>query len=143
MKPEAKANESATINNEYESDDDSYSERNHNTLKDTETKDNLDWKATNSANLPKLKRNNEIKFVDENNTTRVAKTINHAEKATGKYNNCYNIKYKAPLERSGKKHGLILKMLQISKSFNQKTDEILETHCDKFQVAKEKNFEIG
>ena len=43
----------------------------------------------------------------KNNTTCVAKAINHAEKATGKYNNCYNIEYKAPLKRSGKKHGLI------------------------------------
>ena len=54
MKPETKPNEKPTINNEYESDDDSFFEGNHNILKDTENKDNLDRKITNSADLPKL-----------------------------------------------------------------------------------------
>ena len=72
-----------------------YSEGNHSILKDTETKDNLDRKTTDSADLPKLERNKEIKFVDENIATCVAKVIKCAEKATGKYNNCYNIEYKA------------------------------------------------
>ena len=62
IKWEVKANEKPTINNENESDDDNYSKGNHNILKDTETKDNLDRKTADSADLPKLKRNNEIKF---------------------------------------------------------------------------------
>ena len=141
MKPETKANEKPTINNEYESDDDSYSEGNHSILKDTETKDNLDRKTTDSADLPKVKRNNEIKFVDENNTTCVAKVINCAGKATGKYDNCYNIQYKAPSEHSGTKTWIDIKNvanLKIIQPELTKTDEILETQCDKFQVAKEK-----
>ena len=39
MKQETKTNGKPTINNKYESDDDSYSEENHSILKDTETKD--------------------------------------------------------------------------------------------------------
>ena len=39
MKQETKTNGKPTINNKYESDDDSYSEGNHSILKDTETKD--------------------------------------------------------------------------------------------------------
>ena len=56
MKPEAKANEKPAINNENESDNDNYSEGNHNILKDTETKDNLDRKTTDSADLPRVKK---------------------------------------------------------------------------------------
>ena len=67
MTPEAKANEKPTINNEHESDNHNYSEVNHSILKNPETKDNLDRKTTDSADLPKPKRNNEITFVDENN----------------------------------------------------------------------------
>ena len=68
MKPEVKANEKPTINNENESEDDNYSTGNHKILKVTETNDNLDRKTTDSADLPKLKRSNEIVFVDEKNT---------------------------------------------------------------------------
>lgn len=71
-------------------------------MKDTETYDNSIRKTTYSVDLPKLKRNNEIKFVDENNSTCVAKVINRAGKATGK-DNCYNIGYEAPSECSGSK----------------------------------------
>ena len=46
-------------------------------------------------------------FIDENKTTCVAKVIKCARKATGKYDNCYNIKHKAPLESHKQKHGLI------------------------------------
>ena len=50
MKQETKTNGKPTINNKYESDDDSYSEGNHSILKDTETKDLINifmksWKA--------------------------------------------------------------------------------------------------
>lgn len=65
MKPEVKANEKPSISNEHESDDDSYSQENIEFWK-TLTEDNLDRKTTHSADLPRL--NNEIKFVDENDT---------------------------------------------------------------------------
>ena len=55
MKPEVKANEKPTINNENESEDYNYSTGNHNILKVTETNDNLDRKTTDSADLPILK----------------------------------------------------------------------------------------
>ena len=44
IKPVTKENEKPAVNNEYESDDDSYSEGNHGILKETETKNNLDRK---------------------------------------------------------------------------------------------------
>ena len=112
-KPEVKADEKPTINSENESDDDDYSEGNHNILKNTETKYNLDRKTTDSADLSKLKRNNEIKFADENNVARVAKVINRAGKATGKYDNCYNIEYKALSEWSGTKTWIDIKTVTI------------------------------
>ena len=67
MKPKAKSNEKPTINNEHESHNESHSEVNHSILKDTETNDNLNRITTDSVDLPKPKRNNEITFVDENN----------------------------------------------------------------------------
>ena len=144
MKPEAKANEKHTIINENESGDDNYSAGNHNILKETETKYNLDRKTTDSVDLAKLEGNNEIEFVDENNTICLAKVINHAGKATGKYDNSYNIEYKAPLERSGTKTWIDITDVANLKIVQQeltKSGKILESQCDKFQVAKEKELE--
>ena len=105
MKPETKPNEKPTINNEYESDDDSFFEGNHNILKDTENKDNLDRKITNSADLPKLKKNFEIKFDDENNTTCIAKVINRSGKANMIIVTTSNIKHHWNVQEQN--HGLI------------------------------------
>ena len=71
MKPAAEPNQKPSINkimdSENESNNDNNSRENHNIFKNTETKDSLDIKTTDSADLPKLKRNNKIRFIDENN----------------------------------------------------------------------------
>ena len=73
------------------------------------------------------------------------KTILHVSnrtgKAIGKYDNCYNIKYKAPLERLGTKTQIDIKTvtnLEIAQTELTKTDKILETQCGKLQVVNEK-----
>ena len=75
-------------------------------MKNNKTQDNLHRKTTDSADLPKLKRNNEIKFDDENNITCLEKVINSPEKAADKYDNCSNIKYKSSSERPVTKTGI-------------------------------------
>ena len=44
---------------------------------------------------------NQITFTDENNIDYKAGIISRAGKSTGKYSNCYNIKYYAPSNASG------------------------------------------
>lgn len=48
-------------------------------------------------------KKNDIKFIDKNSIKWLAKVINRAGKKTGKYDSCYNIKFKAPSARSGTK----------------------------------------
>ena len=60
IKPAAEPNQKPSINktthSENESDDDDDFEENHNIPRNTETKESLDRKATNSIDLPKLKK---------------------------------------------------------------------------------------
>ena len=71
----------------------------------------------------------------------MAKEINHATKATCKYDNCYNIEYKAPSECSGTEIWIDIKNvanLKIIQPELTKAYKILETQYNKSQVAKEK-----
>ena len=81
-------------------------------------------------------KNNEITFIEKNNAKCLAEVINHTGKATYKYDSCYNIEYKPPSASSGPKTWIEIVYQAVTK-----IDEILETHCDKFQITKEKELE--
>ena len=60
----------------------------------------------------KLKTNDVINFMNENNDYCIARIIGPAGKSTGKYTTCKNIEYEAPQELAGTKTWIDLSTLQ-------------------------------
>ena len=116
--------------------------------------------SENTENLNqtlKVKKNDVIDFMNDNNEHCIVRIIGPAGKSTGKYKTCKNIKYEAPEVLTGTKPWIDISALR-SLSVNQPippneqseldiennslaTEEIFETQSNDFTSAKEKELQ--
>ena len=93
-----------------------------------------------SSHAP-VKANPIISF-NTDNINRQVKVLNRVAKASGKYKFCYNIEYLSPDNLMGQQTWIDLDNLDIisveNKPETTKTDEILLTNSQTFNIAKEK-----
>ena len=131
----------------------------HTNTLSSQNKQEIDYfesKEITKANL-KLKTNDVISFVNENNEHCVAKVIGAAGKSTGKYKTCKNIEYEEPETLAGTKTWIDTSKLQDlsvnnSNNINEQsapnmnnnvspTEEILETQSIDFGPARERELQ--